>query len=298
MKNFCTVSDGNFCDRVWALNRSLSNGSKDYKLHVLAIDDDAYLKFSNTENGNNNNIKIYKLQDLIELDPLLAKSRKNKPSYEALNVCGGNIEKAMNIQFIWSLAPYFTWFCMENIDCDSVMYIDADIYFFGDWQEIYKHTSDISVGIVEHRCPYSPMNGKYNVGIVYFKNDFDGYKCLTWWKNCLLFTDNDYSQTHGTCGDQKYLELFETLFDNVASLDPYIGHLAPWNFAYHQYDGKEILWNSKRQKLIYCHFSNFKPNYEKGTYVAAKRHGITDVKNGFIKDLYDEYYQILRSCYA
>ena len=85
MKNFCTVSDGNFCDRVWALNRSLSNGSKDYKLHVLAIDDDAYLKFSNTENGNNNNIKIYKLQDLIELDPLLAKSRKNKPSYEAVN---------------------------------------------------------------------------------------------------------------------------------------------------------------------------------------------------------------------
>jgi hypothetical protein len=298
LKNFCTVCDGNFCDRVWALNYSLSKNSTDYKLHVLAIDDDAYIKLSNFKNVNNSNIEPYKLEDLINEDPFLAKSRYNKPSHEALNVRGGDIKKAMHMQFIWSLAPYFTWFCMENIDCDSIMYIDADIYFFGNWQDIYKHTSDISVGIVEHRCPYSPMNGKYNVGIVYFKNDFDGYKCLTWWKNCLLFTDNDYNQTHGTCGDQKYLELFETLFNNVASLDPHIGHLAPWNFAYHRYDGEHILWNSKRQKLTYCHFSNFKPNYKNGTYIAAERHGIKNLEDGFIKQIYDEYYKILRSYHA
>lgn len=299
MKNFCTVSDNNFCDRVWALNHSLKEGSPEYVLHVLAIDDLAYENFSHSFDQRNENIRVHSLENLKKSDQALVSSSENIPSYEAINVCNGDIDKARHMQFIWSLAPYFTWYCMESVECEDIMYIDADIYFFGNWTKIYDNLSDTSIGIVEHRCPYGSMNGKYNVGIVYFKSDFDGYKCLTWWKNCLLFTDNDYYSTHGTCGDQKYLELFEKLFDGVVVMDSFIGHLAPWNYWHHGYTGYgQVVWDDKIQDIMYCHFSNFKPNYDEGTYLMAPRHGLSDTPHSVVKKMYDEYYQILRSFHA
>jgi hypothetical protein len=279
---------------VWALNQSLLRKSEDYVLYVLALDKEAKDVF-NCGGWRNENIEVVFVEDLIKSDKHLSKCRTNNPSYEALNIADGDAKKATWLQFVWSLSAYFTWYCMENFNTKDVLYIDADIYFFDSWKKIYDNLDNTSVGIVEHRCPYSPSNGKYNVGIVYFKNDLDGYKCCTWWKNCLLFADNQYYKTHGSCGDQKYLELFERLFDGVATLDKYFAHLAPWNYAYHEYTGcGEVIWNGQSQTMMYCHFSNFKPNYEENTYLMASRHGIEQSSNVFIKKMYDEYFDCLR----
>lgn len=294
MKNFCTVCDSKFCDRVWALNQSLSRWSNDYTLNILCLDQKAKDLFD-LKVEKNKNIRTFFIEDLKKEDPILNQSSKNEPSYEALNVSKGDRDEAVWLQFLWSLSSYFSWYCIENLECEDIMFIDADIFFFDDWREIYHNLENTSVGIVEHRCPYSPANGKYNVGIVYFKNNFDGYKCLTWWKNCLLFPDNEYYKTHGMCGDQKYLELFEDLFDGVEVLDKYFAHLAPWNYAYHGYDGNGgAVWEGQYQKIMYCHFSNFKPNYKDNTYLMAPRHGFEKVSNTFLNKMYDEYFECLR----
>ena len=293
IKNFCTVCDYNFCDRVWALNESLSRFNKDYRLNVLCLDNESKQTFD-TQKDKNENIITYSIEELKNKDPILEKSSRNPPSYEALNVSGQDKEKAVWLQFLWSLSSYFSWYCLENLDCDDIMFIDADIYFFGDWTKLYKNLEDVSVGIVEHRCPYSPANGKYNVGIVYFKNNFDGYRCLTWWKNCLLFQDNEFYKTHGMCGDQKYLELFESLFEGVSILDQFIGHLAPWNYLHHDYAGEKIVWKGIEQDLLYCHFSNFKPNYNDNSFLIAPRHGLHQAPHPYIERIYNEYFNTLR----
>jgi hypothetical protein len=297
MKNLCTIADYNFRNRVWALNQSLLNKSDNYVLYVLALDQEA-LECFQKDSWKNSNIKAVFIDDLIKKDAHLSTSSNNNPSPEAVRVAQGNLEKAQRMQFIWSLSPYFTWFCLDQYEIEDILYIDADIYFFGNWEEIYNHTSEISVGIVEHRCPYSAANGKYNVGIVYFKNDINGYKCLTWWKDCLLFTDHEFYKTHGMCGDQKYLELFEKLFNNVVVMDKFIGHLAPWNYNTHKYSGDKIIWNNTEQDLMYCHFSNFKPNYDNNSYIPAQRHGISTISHPFVKKIYDEYFSCLREVNA
>ncbi len=293
MNNFCTVCDFNFCDRVWALNHSLSKHSENYTLNVLCLDKKAKKAFD-AKKQKNKNIRTYCVEELKKQDPILDKSSRNPPSYEALNVSGGDNEKATWLQFLWSLSSYFSWYCLENLECDDIMFIDADIFFFDDWTKLYENLEDVSVGIVEHRCPYGPANGKYNVGIVYFKNNIDGYKCLTWWKNCLLFQDNEFYKTHGMCGDQKYLELFEELFEGVVVLDKYIGHLAPWNYAYHNYEDKKIVWQGKKQDLMYCHFSNFKPRYDDNDFEMAPRHGIRRPSHPYVERIYSEYFATLR----
>lgn len=287
MKNFCTVADINFASKVIALNNSLKKFSNNYTLHLLCLDTEIFNKIKDK------NIKLYKLEDLLN-DKLLYNCKNNQPSREALINSQNNIEKAKKLQFIWSLSAYFTWYCLENINCEDILYVDADIYFFNNWESLYYYLHEVSVGIVEHRCITSPLNGKYNVGIVYFKNDFDGYKCLTWWKNCLLFTDHEFYISHGTCGDQKYLELFPELFNNVAVLDKFIGHLAPWNFSNHEFKNNKIIWNKTEQDLLYCHFSNFKPDFKNNSYIVAQRHGIINPTNDFIKNICDEYFESLK----
>ena len=297
MKNLCTVADNNFLEKVLALNKSLKSFQDDYTLHLLCLDDLIY------ENCNEPNIIKYKLSDLIESDISLKRSQSNPPSFEALNNTGGKIESAKKLQFIWSLASYFSWWCLDNLEPDDILYVDSDIYFYNGLSSLYECLDGHSIGIVEHRTPYSPVNGRYNVGIVYFKNDFDGYKVLTWWKNCLMIPDNEYAQSHGSCGDQKYLEVFEQLSDQVKIIDENIGHLAPWNFNYHKYSNGKIVWNDLHQSLLYCHFSNFKPLYEKNTYQLAPRHGFIDApsksesQRHFIKHIADQYYNDLKEAH-
>lgn len=289
MNNFCTLADSNFTNRILALRESLAEHSPGSILHLLCLDDEIY------ESLSGGNIECYKISSLMEEDQLLRRCRNNKPSREALLNTNNNIEKAKYLQFIWSLSAYFSWWCLENLDIPEVAFVDGDIYFYSSLDALKNSVADTSVGIVEHRCPYNPVNGKYNVGIVYFQNDLDGYKCSTWWKNCMLLPDNEFYETHGMCGDQKYLELFEKLFDNVKVIDSNFGHLAPWNFVHHSYNEKQIAWQGKRQDLLYCHFSNFDPDFQSDTYSLARRHGFIDPPNTFIKNIADKYYNSLRT---
>ena len=290
MHHFCTVADSSFRSRVLALNYSLKKYSNNYKLHLLCLDNEIYSTISDL------NIKAYLLSDLLNNDTILLESKNNTPSREALHNAQGNIDKAKNIQFIWSLAPYFSNYCLNNNPTiDSILYIDSDIYFFNNWEKIYDYTSNINIGLVEHRIKHYHNNGKYNVGIVYFKNNDIGLTCSTLWKDLLLYTDHQFYSLYGDCGDQKYLELFPNLFNGVESFDKFFGHLAPWNFNYHTYTDNEIIWEDKKQYIMYCHFSNFNPNFKEDTYIPAPRHGIVSVsKNQLLKKLYDEYYTILK----
>lgn len=285
MKYFCTVSDKNFWPRVCALNHSLKKFNNNYRLLTLCID------FDNTIIGDDN-IICFNLKDLLESDSLLQKCQDNPPSAEALR--NRTFNEAKNTQFIWSLASYFSSFCLSlDYVTDDLLYIDADIYFFDDWSKIYQHVNNIDIGLVEHRMPWTGNSGKYNVGIVYFKKNINGINCANFWKKCLLDTNNQFYKDYGICGDQKYLELFPILFKNVESLDNNIGHLAPWNLPYHSYTDKQIIWNQQLQNVMYYHFSNF--TYNDKTFSPAPRHHIEDVSSvPLLQSMHEEYHEILK----
>ena len=289
MINVCTVADSNFLLKFLALRDSIKNYTDDYNIKLLCLDQKIYDALS----GKFDDLDCYNIQDLRDADPQLDKSRNNNPSFEALNVSSGNTERAKEIQFAWAMASYFSWYCLEKLNLEDVIYIDADIYFFSDPSVLEDFKDFGSIGIIENRVEYSPVNGKYNVGIVFFKNDENGKKCSEFWKNCLLDSENQYAKEYGTCGDQKYLELFPELFQDVFEYDNFIGHLAPWSITSHMFlpNGK-ISWGEKIQNLLFYHFSNFSDR----TYSPAGRHGLTTNylnQNQYLKSLYDEYYHCL-----
>jgi|ETNvirenome_6_85_1030632.scaffolds.fasta_scaffold01427_5 hypothetical protein len=292
MISICTLADSKFAIKFLALRESIRNHTSEYTINLLCLDDDIFKLINN----NCKEVNCHNIKDLLNSDKELKKSQNNKPSFESLNLCGGNEKGAKKLQFIWSLASYYSWYCLKHCNIDDIVYVDADIYFFEDPTRILDLKDFGSIGLIENRVPYNPVNGLYNVGIVYFKNDKDGQSCAAFWKDCLLHDDNEYASAYGTCGDQKYLELFPKLYNSVFKIDDYLGHLAPWNIHHHQYIADKILWNGKLQKLLFYHFSNFKEDLKNKTYIPAPRHGILNLKNNkFVFSLYEQYFKDMES---
>ena len=92
-------------------------------------------------------------------------------------------------------------------------------------------------------------------------------------EDCVVNPNNQWKKTHGNCGDQKYLELFEKILDRgeICIIDQSIGHTAPWNLnlsTLYTIDNKMwVRWETFNvipdithadQPLLFHHFAHFR----------------------------------------
>jgi hypothetical protein len=241
MRYYCSLSDYNYLKYGKALFKSLKETSTEkFILYYLCIDDASYNSLLNTDER----IVPIKLEEVLGKYENLREYKKNNP-YNA---------------FCWSLASSFSKYLLENKKINSILYIDSDIYFYQDPKIIFEEIGGKSIGIIRHRHNTSlSVDGEFNVGIVYFKNDEIGLKCLNWWSDAILLGTNPELSS---CGDQKYLEGFIPRFgDNVHIIEDTIAHGAPWNFRLYVYDYYDrdgtVIWGDKKQPLVFNHFSKF-----------------------------------------
>jgi hypothetical protein len=202
-------------------------------------------------------------------------------------------------EYCWSLASRTCNILLNQKGLPEILYIDSDIPVYTDIERVFKAVDGKSIGIIPHLhvqrgSPY----GAYNVGIVYFRGDTAGKACLSFWVECVTNPTGPYRQTHGLCGDQKYLELFEEKFPGaVEVIVEKAAHIAPWNarlFSYEPFDmtSKMVVFNGTVTPLVFYHFSHFATAYDTDTYI-----GITGsydpniLRIPAIKALYDDYYQ-------
>ena len=271
---FATLSDSKYLKYGITMYHSLKeHATTDFELHYLCTDEEAYNRIS--EIGFSD-IKPYRLEDIDSEDfQTLKKNNKRDDGTHPDGHC----------DFHWALSSYFTNFILhKEKEC---LYVDSDVVFYRDPKLVFDSVAGHSIGLITHKhqsFESNSLSGYYNVGIVYFRNDEVGIKCSDWWKRVVIDIDNEYSLTHGTCGDQKYLELFGVLFgqEKIKIIDEDIGHGAPWNFPQSEIDieNQKITWDSQfvmkqgkvTQDLVFNHFSHFNPNYEEGWYT-VDRHG-------------------------
>ena len=272
MRNLCTLSDKNYVAQGKALIRSLRQTcSYPFTMYYLCLDEETF-----------NALEGYDVER-VRLETVEA-SRGEITHYKQMHPYN---------EYCWSLASTFCRYIFEKLGVADILYIDSDIYFYQDLKIIEEEQNNNSIGIIRHRHNTSSSpDGEFNVGIIYFKNDEAGLACLRWGNDAILFGSHPQL---ATCGDQKYLELFEPLFADVCTIDKTVGHLAPWNYSNHLYKDKQIVWEDREQDRAYIHFSNFAPNYENGTYEMAPRHGISDRNvHPYVKQKYDEYFNTVR----
>jgi hypothetical protein len=188
-------------------------------------------------------------------------------------------------EYCWTCtAPLLLYVMEQDPLVGSVAYLDADLFFFSDPRPIYDEMRGQSILIHEHR--YAPeyqdrerTSGIYNVGMVIFRNDNNGLKCLSWWKQqCLDVCTKDPEAGH--CGDQKYLDDWPSRFENVAVLQHKGGGLAPWNISNYRLSVENGATFVDLDELIFYHYHSLqiinRRLLNKRPFLAAKGYRFTN----------------------
>ncbi|SES72535.1 Glycosyl transferase family 8 [Natronincola peptidivorans] len=239
----CTLTTKDYLVQALALYNSLKNGHSKFHLWILCVDDIAYelLSKMNLEKAT-----------LVSLDNI--KNIKVKKAKEQRKIH----------EFCWTLkAPFISYILSNNYNLCSVLYLDSDLFFYRDIKALYKDWGGKSVYLTQ--LPIGPKwikkVGQYSAGLIGFKRDVLGKKCLNWWhKQCLEWCYDINEKNRW--GDQKYLNFFNKICSNIKVSNHKGINPGPWNIwdmkkassVYMKDDG--IFFN--KYPLICYHFSGFR----------------------------------------
>lgn len=296
MNLLCTLSDYSYLSKGLVLYESLVKTSTEkFVLYYLALDRKAYDTLMKLRLPSMKVIFAGNIQQFA----------RTQRTYSANGQFAGKQidqidEEQSYKEYCWSLACRLVLYLMNLMDSD-VTYIDSDIVFYHDIKKVYDDIGKKSIGIIPHlHVKKGHAVGAYNVALIYFRNNNPGRHCLEFWTSCVMADENNpYKQTHGTCGDQKYLELFEEKFlGEVQVIQKVATQAAPWNFRLFDFsqfssDRQVVVYKGKSVPLVFVHFSHFAPDYENDTYSPSLRtYDESFMEVPQVRALYNRYFQM------
>jgi hypothetical protein len=262
MKHLTALSDQKYLPYGLALIESLyATATIPWTLHYYCVDAASYQTLNRLRLPN---VVAYAPETLTSAPLMLPTS----PEYKLTALRQSNFQ-----EFCWTLASVFTRYILNKVACDSVTYVDSDIYFYKDIRLLFEKFGDKHCGIFRHRhfdLAKDYVEGHYNVGIVYFRNSTLGRRLLNWWADAVLSRS---PSKYATCGDQKFLEFFPTVCaPSELYVDEGIGHGASWQWEIYDLsrlaDGV-VIWKGEPQELVFNHFSRFQYNIEDMTFTSS-----------------------------
>lgn len=303
--NFCTIADKNYTVKGLAMFQSLTltvQGA--FTLHWLCLDKESFSELKQLQQQDSvfgrtfkYRVKLYSLYNLEEKDSALLAARKN-PSGEY---------GTQYSQWCWCLTPYFTNYILQSIPQNEyLMYVDSDIYFYKNPVTICNIMNGKSVGIHTHRFlgiyNDDSATGWYNVGVVVFANNDVGKAVAKFWKQCMLDVTNIYYEKYGTCGDQKYLNLFPKLWGGHVSIfdeegsEERCGHLAPWNRDGLMHPARHVVVNGRgiHEPVVFFHFSHFTLDSTGNEWKDSINGEWNPSRDIHIKKYYEEYFNVIQ----
>jgi hypothetical protein len=231
---YCTYFNYDFSPYGLTLIESILTHDPSAHLFVLCLDLDTFDFLSLSDSDQISLIHIHTLEEEI---PELLDAKPNRTTTE----------------YYWTLTPCIMYYLIFRIKaCSSLTYLDADQYFYGDPDPIFKEIGDSNIAIMPHRFPdeLNGLNthGKFNVSWLTFRNTVEASKCLKWWMtSCIEWC---YAKVDGSrYGDQKYLDQFPSRFQGVHEIQHRGCGLAPWNLSTFNYDCEIILFHFQSLRI-------------------------------------------------
>ncbi|WP_353893801.1 glycosyltransferase [Proteinivorax hydrogeniformans] len=236
--NLCTILTKDYLVKGLALYHSLKKHTKDFHLWVLCVDEVSYDILEHMELKNVTLVKLKNLQT-----PKLKQLQKTRKLNE----------------FCWTLkAPFILYLIKNNYNLDSIMYIDADLFFFDDIKQLYKEWGQSSILLTKLWLSpaWNRRVGRYQAGLIGFKRDANAFKCLNWWnKKCLEWCFDIKEKKRWA--DQKYLDKWPALVSDIKIIKSLGINSGPWNVRRFPIRVKGDVIYCKSNKLIAYHYSGF-----------------------------------------
>ncbi len=163
----------------------------------------------------------------------------------------------------WSLKPLLMQYLIAIRKVDKVIWVDADIRFYSNFQFLLDELNSSDFLITPHWFnPHRNQNieklrqsGIYNAGFIAVNKH--SVPILQWWlKRCLYRCD---FEKYYYLADQGYLDLIPTYFKNAKAIDHKGCNIAYWNADYlkrvHENDAYTIEFEGNSFPLVFYHFA-------------------------------------------
>jgi hypothetical protein len=213
-------------------------------------------------------------------------------------------------EFCTSIKPFsFEYFFSKEYEL--VSYFDPDVIFYSKFNEL--SISDISIFLTPHiltmEDEYSGdipensimLSGTYNCGFIAIRNDINGKRIVSWWKNRLR-NEAFMNSSNGIYTDQKWIEYIPSFIELKYI---YIIRNLGCNFSYWNYFERKIVniekiyWitsrldSSIKYPLCFSHFSGY--NYLKLIKGIIENKYLSMDKYDEITPLLNEYAEKLKN---
>ena len=219
-KGFCTISTADHMPYVFALYDSIKRFHADVVLNVLIADAEP----DSIENQDRfPQIRLYGIDELCRLGA-------GKRVFEKYHA-------ACMDKFRWSMKPVFLKYLIEHADCEKLIYVDNDIYFFNEYAFLFDELNSSDSILTPHWRSSDPQADSMNFFTLYTSGLYNGgfvgvtkhaLPALAWWASaCLFVCEKNASQ--GQFVDQTHLNLLPIYFDNVKIIKHRGCNVANWN---------------------------------------------------------------------
>lgn len=241
--HFSSVVSQSHLFKFMIMHDTLVYHCDDFHIFVLCVDNQAYkmLKAMNLYK-----VTLIQLHDIEDQELLSVKSNR---SYH---------------EYCWTLKPAMLYYTMCKFpSAQYYAHLDADLCFFSNPAFIFKEAPDASLYLTDHHnsdrfMHYYNLTGRYNTGFVGCKNDSIAFNAIAWWRNkCIEKCTVEMDVVNKTFGDQRYVDNWPTLFQNVHVVNTVGANAALWNIEKYNvsFRNGEVYVNNDR--LIFYHFSGF-----------------------------------------
>lgn len=168
-------------------------------------------------------------------------------------------------KFRWSMKPVLLKYLIEYKNCNRVLFLDCDLYFFNNYDFLFERLHQSDILLTPHWRPSEPdrdpdnfhaliPHGLFNAGFIgVTKNAFEA---LTWWARACEYSC-EIDAKRGIYVDQGYLTAFPVLFNNVEILKHQGCNVAEWNIIDCRRtpdDNNNVLINNT-YPIIFIHFT-------------------------------------------
>ncbi len=238
---FCTITTLSHLYKVYALAESLKKQEHPFLLYVLVIDGAQNFEFENC--------RFLKLSD-ISGQPgaadIITKYKRNKDKLR------------------WSLKPVLMKYLLLLPATERLIYLDNDLYFFADYQFLFKELEDHSFLLTPHYYKNDPNEnqnwleanfriGLYNAGFVGANKN--ALNTLQWWADCCLYRCEKNS-FRGLFDDQKYLDIIPIIEPSALIIRHKGCNVAGWNteLCKREIVDHRILIDGKFE-IVFIHFN-------------------------------------------
>jgi hypothetical protein len=245
VNHYCTYFDRSFLIQGLALAASLRRNDRSAVLWVLCLDDFTALYLRERAETWLRPIELSTLET-ADGELLAIKAQRS------------------TIEYYFTLSPCWPRYLLRHHpEIDRLTYVDADMFFFDDPSAIFSEMESASILVTEHRYPVHLRHhlryGRFNVGLLSFRNDDVGLDCLDWWRHRCLDWCYDREE-NGKYGDQKYLDEWPARYGARLCVSRRQGvNLAPWNWSQYPFSFRTGRLIVNDEPIEVFHFARFAP---------------------------------------